>query len=125
MDILTMVRRKMVARRIAQELRSLDDRTLNDVGIPRETILRIPKTEGPRPLVIVLHGWTASGAMAEQYTGMAEEGERRGYVTMFPDGLGKAKGWNAGFIDLTGQKPDDIALRGAFLKAKSEEEIEF
>ena len=84
--------------------------TIQVNGVPRETILRIPKTEGPRPLVIVLHGWTASGAMAEQYTGMAEEGERRGYVTMFPDGLGKAKGWNAGFIDLTGQKPDDIAF---------------
>lgn len=38
MDILNMVRRKMVARRIAHELHSLDDRTLNDVGIPRETI---------------------------------------------------------------------------------------
>ena len=40
--------------------------TLQVNGVPRETILRIPKTEGPRPLVIVLHGWTASGAMAER-----------------------------------------------------------
>jgi uncharacterized protein YjiS (DUF1127 family) len=38
MDLLTMVRRKIVARRIARELRALDDRTLADVGIPREAI---------------------------------------------------------------------------------------
>jgi len=85
-------------------------------GVARETILRIPKAEGPRPLVIVLHGWTASGALAEQYTGMADEGERRGYVTMFPDGLGKAKGWNAGFIDLSGQRPDDVAFIRALIE---------
>lgn len=38
MDIVVMLRRKVVARRIARELRSLDDRTLADVGIPREQI---------------------------------------------------------------------------------------
>ncbi len=48
MDILTMVRRKMVARRIAQELRSLDDRTLNDVGIPRDTIDEVAATNARR-----------------------------------------------------------------------------
>lgn len=41
---------------------------------------------------------------------MAAKAEEKGYVAVFPDGLGQIQGWNAGFIDLTGLKPDDAAF---------------
>jgi polyhydroxybutyrate depolymerase len=78
----------------------------------RSFILDIPRSYDPKKpiaVVVVLHGWTATAAMAEKYTGMQIEGETQGFVTVFPDGVGK--GWNAGFINLTGLKdnhPDDV-----------------
>jgi len=85
------------------------DVTVEDVS--RHYILRVPAVyddKKPLPLVVVLHGWTASGALAEIYTGMAKAAESRGYIAVFPDGLGQQKGWNAGFIDLSGRKKDDV-----------------
>ncbi len=42
---------------------------------------------------------------------MGIESERGGFVTAFPNGLGEQKGWNAGFINLTGEsKVDDVAF---------------
>jgi len=89
-------------------------------GKTRRFILRVPKTYHGQatPVVMVLHGWTASAAAAEQYTRMAEKAEREGFVAVFPDGLGDpgAQGWNAGFIDLTGMdKPDDVGFLSAVL----------
>lgn len=84
-------------------------------GRERSYILRIPRTAAtgkPLPLVIVLHGWTASGAIAEAYTGMGAKSESAGFVAAFPDGTGpKGRlGWNADFLDLSGQRLDDVAF---------------
>ena len=69
----------------------------------------------------MLHGWTASGALAEIYTKMAEGADKRGYVSVFPDGLGQTKGWNAGFIDLSGQKKNDVQFVGDLIDEVSRE----
>ncbi len=86
-------------------------RTVLVDGLSRTYIIRVPPAASQAtslPVVVVLHGFTASGSLAEIYTRMAEEGDRRGYVTVFPDGLGTQRGWNAGFIDLSGQRPNDV-----------------
>jgi polyhydroxybutyrate depolymerase len=91
--------------------------TLEFGGKKRTFIARIPEASRTRPVpvVVVLHGWTASGLAAEAYTQMAREGEKRGYLTIFPDGLGDNKGWNADFLDLSGHRADDAAFVIALL----------
>ncbi len=92
--------------------------TLDWGGRKRRFILRVPKGyDGHQtPVVMVLHGWTASAEEAEIYTRMADKAEKEGFVAVFPDGIGNPKGWNAGFIDLTGMnKPDDLGFLTAVL----------
>lgn len=99
--------------------------TLQSEGVNRTFAIRVPKAyDGTRalPLVVLLHGWTTSGAMAEQYTRMADVAEEQGFVLAAPDGLGQAKGWNAGFLDLSGQKKDDAAFVAAVID-KTEKEV--
>jgi polyhydroxybutyrate depolymerase len=94
----------------------------------RHFILRIPTsvdTTKPAPLVVVLHGWTASAALAEAYTKMAAQAEKSGFIVAFPDGLGQLQGWNAGFIDLSGKKGDDVGfISGVIDKVESESDID-
>ena len=92
--------------------------TLKVGNLTRRFVLRVPKsyTGDKVAVVMVLHGWTASAEAAEAYTRMAEKGEKEGFVTVFPDGVGNPKGWNAGFIDLTSMGgPDDLGFLGAVL----------
>ncbi|CAN5551170.1 PHB depolymerase family esterase [soil metagenome] len=94
------------------------EKTMASGGIMRHYILRVPKAYDATkrlPLVVVLHGWTSSGAGVEAYSGMGDEAARRGYISVYPDGLGQARGWNAGFIDLSGQKKDDVAFVGELI----------
>jgi predicted esterase len=49
------------------------------------------------PLVIVLHGYTASGGVQDLYFGTSERGRERGFITLAPNGLVDSKGnryWN-------------------------------
>jgi polyhydroxybutyrate depolymerase len=67
----------------------------------------------PIPVVVVLHGWSANAEEAEVYTQMAKEGDANGFATIFPDGTGSPgmKGWNAGFINLSGRDSvDDVGF---------------
>jgi len=102
--------------------------TIESEGVTRSYILRIPKKaeEGkPLPIVLILHGWTGTAKLAEVYTDTAEEAEKRGYIAVYPDGLGERPGWNAGFIDLSGQKKDDVAFMKAILdKVESELKVD-
>lgn len=87
--------------------------TIKSEGLDRTFAIRVPKAyDGTRalPLVVILHGWTTSGSLAEQYTRMADVAEKEGFVLAAPDGLGDAKGWNAGFLDLSGRHKDDAAF---------------
>jgi len=93
-------------------------------GFDRSYILRVPRAyDGtkPLPLVIVLHGWTASARIAEQATHMGEESDKEGFVMVAPDGVGSPQGWNAGFINLSGKQVDDVKFIDALLdKVESE-----
>jgi polyhydroxybutyrate depolymerase len=86
--------------------------TLQIEGRTRSYIVKVPPqyTGQALPLVVVLHGWTATGALAEIYTGMGAKAEKEGFVAVFPDGLGAKDylGWNVDFINLTGQVTDDV-----------------
>ena len=90
--------------------------TFDSGGKSRKFILRVPRDyDGTKslPLVMVLHGWTASAEEAEVYTRMGAKADKEGFVAVFPDGLGEPgyQGWNAGFIDLTGSShPNDVAF---------------
>jgi polyhydroxybutyrate depolymerase len=79
------------------------------------------------PLVIALHGYTASGAAMESYMNIAAEAHRRGFLYAYPDGSRDVRGdrfWNAtdACCDLYGSGVDDSrylsdvidALRGAY-----------
>ena len=92
--------------------------SLSSGGLNRSYILRVPKAyDGTKalPLVIVLHGWTSNAKAAETSTRMGEESDLNGFVMVAPDGLGAPQGWNAGFIDLSGKKQDDVAFIDALI----------
>jgi polyhydroxybutyrate depolymerase len=95
------------------------ERTLDFGGVKRTYVIRVPKQAAagkPLPVVVVLHGWTGSAKAAEIYTNMAKAAEDRGYIAVFPDGLGKVQGWNVGWIDLSqGNKADDAGFVNALL----------
>lgn len=87
-------------------------------GFERTYILRVPKAYDatkPLPLVIALHGWTASATMAEQYMRMGDESEKDGFILVAPDGLGAPQGWNAGFIDLSGKHANEVQFISALI----------
>jgi len=91
-------------------------------GRARTYLLERPPAQGPRPTIIMLHGFTGSAAQIAQQTGLAEPAKQAGFVAVFPEGL--AGRWNllppskqtARYVQLFqpgGGVPDDVA----FLKA--------
>lgn len=89
-------------------------------GFTRSYILRVPKTYDatkPVPLVMLLHGWTASARAIELASGMGNEADKDGFVLVVPDGLGNPgwQGWNSGFINLSGKQVDDVAFIDALI----------
>lgn len=80
--------------------------------------MHVPAGEGPRPLVLVLHGSTSSGAAALRGSGLTATADRHGFVVVAPDGgipAGKGHAWNIPGVPLvTGALPkqndrDDVA----------------
>ena len=71
------------------------------VGGDRPVTVRVPSSYDktrPAPLLIVLHGYTGSGAGQEEYFRLQLESEQRGFVTAYPDGTKDSRGdrfWNA------------------------------
>jgi len=71
------------------------------VGGDRPVTVQVPPSYDkaqPAPLLIVLHGFTGSGAGMEEYFRVQREAERRGFVTAYPDGTRDRDGnrfWNA------------------------------
>jgi polyhydroxybutyrate depolymerase len=125
---MTMIRQSLAALLIALHAAAWAGgavvRTVNTVsvgGTERTYILRIPakvNAAKPAPLVIVLHGWTASGELAEIYTKMAEKADEAGFIVAFPNGTapGKALGWNTGFLNLGKSGVDDFAFMETLVK---------
>jgi polyhydroxybutyrate depolymerase len=75
------------------------DRTVELDGRPFQ--LHVPPGYDPAskvPLVVLLHGYTTSGAEQERYFKLTAESDRRGFLYAMPDGTANQEGkkfWNA------------------------------
>ncbi|MFG0284583.1 MAG: alpha/beta hydrolase-fold protein [Phycisphaerales bacterium JB039] len=74
----------------------------------------------PAPVIVLLHGYTDSGAAIEAYTRMGDVVEDLGFLLALPDGTRDILGnrfWNAtdACCDLFGQGPDDVGYLTALL----------
>ena len=71
------------------------------IGGDRPVTVNVPPSYMPgkaAPLLILLHGYSASGAIEDAYLGFSAEAAKRGYLYAHPDGLVDSKGnhfWNA------------------------------
>ncbi len=85
------------------------------IGGDRPVTVHVPASYVPgtaAPLVILLHGYGASGALQDLYFGMTAVSDARGFLYAFPDGTVDSDGkhfWNAtdACCDLHGTKVDD------------------
>jgi polyhydroxybutyrate depolymerase len=72
--------------------------TLGSVQVDGKTrtyrVFRPTRPKNSAPLVLVFHGGFGTGARVASQTGFDAEAERRGFIAVYPDGLGRA--WNAG-----------------------------
>ena len=65
---------------------------LNVNGKIRAYLVEQPTQPGPRPTIIMLHGYTKDAAEIAGVTRLAQLAPRQGFVAVFPDGLGHQ--WN-------------------------------
>ena len=64
-------------------------------GLTRTYRAYVPtRPKKPAPVVLVFHGGFGTGARVASQTGFDAEAERRGFIAVYPDGIGRA--WNAG-----------------------------
>jgi polyhydroxybutyrate depolymerase len=76
-------------------------------GVTRQYIRYEPAgldPDAPVPLVVVLHGATGSGAIAERLYDFRELCDAHGFVVAYPDALGQPSAW----ASRPGGKPDDV-----------------
>ena len=89
---------------------------LSDLGGDRPSAVYVPAQYTAAeswPLVVLLHGYTASGYLQDLYLGVSRHVDSRGFVLVTPDGLLNPDGnrfWNATdwCCDFYGQGPDDV-----------------
>lgn len=73
----------------------------------------------PAPLVVVLHGYSASGALQARYFGMLDASDRYGFLLAYPDGT--VDGFDKHFWNATdaccgfGAEVDDVAYLNAVI----------
>ena len=89
------------------------------VGGARPTTVIVPPSLGaftPAPVLILLHGYSATGAIQDSYMGLASEAAAHGILYTHPDGTVDSSGnlyWNATDAccagSATGTPPDDVA----------------
>lgn len=81
-------------------------------GLDRSYLLVIPKNPkpGPLPVVIALHGVTSNARSMATITEIQKYADRDGFIGVVPNGSGGLSGWNAGWIDLSGAKADDVGF---------------
>lgn len=81
--------------------------SLTHDGISRTYLLHVPanySSARPAPLVIGLHGYTASSTAFEGQSGLSEKADREGFIAAYPDGLrypwtaSNPQAWNAGSL---------------------------
>ena len=64
--------------------------TVTEFGGARPVTLHVPASyscERPAPLIVALHGYSASGADIDRYFGLTAESDRRGFLLATPDGV--------------------------------------
>jgi polyhydroxybutyrate depolymerase len=88
-------------------------------GLPREFRTYVPASiDGSRtvPLVFVFHGGSGIAQGAAVQTGFDAEAERRGFVVVYPQGIGRT--WNAGACcgPAVRRGVDDVAFVSAILE---------
>ena len=96
-------------------------------GGTREVSLQIPASFDPAksyPLIVVLHGYGASGFVQQAYFGMPALVSAGDAFVLAPDGLTDSLGhqfWNAdpACCDFDGTNPDDVAYIGGLIDAVS------
>ena len=94
------------------------------VGGDRPVTVHVPASYVPAvatPLVILLHGYGASGALQDLYFGMTAVSDARGFLYAAPDGTVDADGkrfWNAtdACCDLHGTNVDDSTYISSLIK---------
>jgi polyhydroxybutyrate depolymerase len=87
------------------------------VGGARPVTVHIPASYDPArpaPMLILLHGFTASGEEVDSYFNLGPAAEARGFVYAYPDGTFDADGnrfWNAtdACCNFSGADVDDVA----------------
>lgn len=83
--------------------------------------VKVPKgydPDEPAPLLILLHGYGASGALQEGYLGLAPHADAAGMLYVTPDGTENVTGkrfWNATDACCGGPKADDVVDDSAYL----------
>ena len=83
----------------------------------RPATVRVPGDYDPAgsyPLVVLLHGYTASGSVQEAYFGLRTAVNRLDFISVLPDGLVDSLGnryWNAtdACCNVDGSRVDDVA----------------
>src|SRR5712691_3853724 len=72
--------------------------SINSVGLKRTFIIHLAPSyrTQPQPLVINYHGYSSTASQFEQYTGMAAEADKAGFILVFPQGVDDPPSWNAG-----------------------------
>jgi polyhydroxybutyrate depolymerase len=94
------------------------------VGGDRPVAVHVPASydpSKPAPLLILLHGYTDSGAGIERYFDVASAAERLGFVYAAPDGTVDADGnrfWNAtdACCNFHGSAVDDVAYLSSVIE---------
>ncbi|RYG88563.1 hypothetical protein EON77_00425, partial [bacterium] len=81
-------------------------------GLNRTYLLVVPKNPkpGPLPVVIALHGVTSNATTMAAMTELQKYADRDGFIGLVPNGSGGLSGWNAGWIDLSAGKADDVGF---------------
>jgi polyhydroxybutyrate depolymerase len=93
-------------------------RPIRVAGTLRRYTLHIPAGYDPQqsyPAILVLHGRGSSASLAGRRFGFSEAGDRRGYLTIYPEALPPARTWFTG-IEAGVPAKDDVAFVQAILE---------
>lgn len=107
----------------AGQVMTVDAGTPASLVAARPYVLRVPSgaaTGASLPLVILLHGYGASGAIQNTYFGLSAEADRSNFLLAFPDGTTDASGrrfWNASdaCCNFLSVPVDDVAYLNAII----------
>lgn len=84
-------------------------------GIERTYTLIVPQGYVPhheRPLIVLLHGYTSSGDQILAYSRLGKLADSEGFILAAPNGTGRPRGWNCGFVNAGESGVDDIGFIG-------------